>query len=144
MRRGGRSGRWRLLCVALGACVLLIAGVTSAGAAARDFDNPGSASTSQQFGSGSVQRSDTPNDPDYDYAEPDDPDSTANGGTVDPSTNLYDERYDLFGFPSQRQGPLAIYKDPADLGRFGKPMVAGFNAAGAWKKTRGSSDVAVA
>ena len=41
-----------------------------------------------------VQRDDTPNDPDYDRAEPDDPRRRR------PPTNLYDERFDLFGFAS--------------------------------------------
>jgi hypothetical protein len=123
------------LCVAIPAIAL---------GATRNFDAPASNDSSQQFAPASVQRDDTPNDPEFDLAEPDDPDSTSNGGTVAPHTNLYDERFDLFGFPSLRQGPLATYKDPADAGRFLKPMVAGFNASGAWKKTRGSSNVAVA
>lgn len=110
------------------------------GQAGRDFDNPTSDDPSQQFAPGSAQRDDTPNDPDYDRAEPDDPDSTDNGGTVDPSTSIYDERYDLFGFPSQLS-PLAIYKEGPNNTR---PMISGFNAAGAWKLTRGQPDVTVA
>ncbi|HVT34862.1 MAG TPA: S8 family serine peptidase, partial [Nevskiaceae bacterium] len=106
-------------------------------AAPRNFDSPASHDTSQQFASGSVQRQDTPNDPDYDKAEPDDEDGAP------ATTNLYDERWDLFGFPSQLT-PLAVYKDPSDSLRFGQPMVSGYNAAGAWKLTRGRGDVVIA
>ncbi|MBX6421801.1 MAG: S8 family serine peptidase, partial [Nevskia sp.] len=123
--------------LAFGALGLLVAGI--AGAAARDFEHPASSDTAQQFaygkplGPGNVQRQDTPNDPDYDRAEPDDEDGRG-------STSLYDERFDLFGFPSQLT-PLALYKDgPHALA----PMISGFNAAGAWKAERGRPDVVVA
>jgi Subtilase family len=115
--------------------------VTSAGAAARDFENPASHDAAQQFGSASVQRSDTPNDPDYDYAEPDDPDSTLNGGTVSPSTNIYDEQFGLFGFPSARTRSSARYLTGPTAGQ---PQISGFNAGGAWKVERGRPDVAIA
>jgi Subtilase family len=140
---GGRriSGRWRTLWLALGACALLVAGAASAGAAARNFDNPASHDASQQFGPASVQRSDTPNDPEYDFAEPDDPDSTLNGGTVPPSTNIYDEQFGLFGFPSARTQASARYLAGPNVGQ---PQVSGFNAAGAWKLDRGRPDVAIA
>jgi Subtilase family len=104
-----------------------------AAAAARDFDHPASSDTSRQFAPGNVQRQDTPNDPGYDRAEPDDEDG-------DTATSLYDERFDLFGFPSALT-PLAVYKEGPDAG---KPMISGFNAAGAWKLTRGEPSVAVA
>ena len=102
-------------------------------AAARDFENPASRDPSQQFGYGSVQRQDTPTDPDYDQAEPD----TANQKT---SSTIFDERFDLFGFPSQLT-QSTTYRDGPNAG---KPMVAGFNAAGAWKVERGRGDVVVA
>ena len=99
--------------------------------------NPASNDTSQQFAPGSVQRQDTPNDPDYDYAEPDDA-----GPAADRSTNLYDERFGLFGFPSAAHaGRRAIYGDGPNAG---KPQISGFNAAGAWKLERGRPDVGVA
>ena len=114
--------------------VLPVLGITAAaGAAARDFDHPASTDSAQQFNAGTVQRPDTPNDPDYDGAEPDDQDS-AN------YDNLYDERYDLFGFPSALT-PQAVYRDGPNAG---EPMISGFNAAGAWKKSQGRSDVVVA
>ena len=130
-----------MLWVALGACALLAAAVASAVAAARDFENPASSDTSQQFAPGSVQRDDTPNDAGYDYAEPDDPDSTANGGTVTPSTNIYDEAFGLFGFPSARTQASATYLTGPNTG---KPQVSGFNASGAWKLERGRTDVTIA
>ncbi len=129
--------RWVASCASL----LLLAGVASAGAAARDFDHPASNDPRQQFAPASVQRHDTPNDPDYDRAEPDDPDSTLNGGTVDPSTNVYDEQFGLFGFPSARTRGSATYLTGPNAG---KPQVSGFNAAGAWKLERGRPDVAIA
>ncbi|MDX6667075.1 MAG: hypothetical protein QOK04_455, partial [Solirubrobacteraceae bacterium] len=84
-----------------------------------------------------MQRQDTPNDPNYDEAEPDNP-----GGPT--TMNFFDERFDLFGFPSALTTTTALYSDPADATRFGKPQVSGFNAAGAWKATRGRPDVSVA
>src|SRR5438270_6765387 len=99
------------------------------------FENPCSQETAQQFGYGSVQRQDTPNDPSYDQSEPDTQQPPANR-----SSNFYDERFDLFGFPSQLT-PNAIYAVGPNAG---KPMVAGFNAAGAWKGERGRADAIVA
>ena len=113
--------------------MLAAALTTTAVAAARDFENPASHETSQQFGYGSVQRQDTPTDPDYDQSEPD----TLNSKT---SSNFYDERFDLFGFPSQLT-PNANYAVGPNAG---KPMVAGFNAAGAWKGERGRAGDAAA
>jgi hypothetical protein len=78
---------------------------------------------------GAVQRVDKPNDPGYDAAEP-----------PNTNTNLYDERFDLFGFPSTKT-PEARYRDGHDVG---KPMIAGYNAAGAWKRERGMESVSVA
>jgi hypothetical protein len=99
------------------------------------FENPCSHETAEQFTYGSVQREDTPNDPNYDQAEPD---------TQQPpekrSSNFYEERFDLFGFPSELTRG-AIYKVGPNAG---KPMVAGFNAAGAWKATRGDPKVVIA
>jgi hypothetical protein len=115
------------------ATALAAALTATAVAAARDFENPASHDPSQQFGYGSVQRQDTPTDPDYDQSEPD----TLNSKS---SSNFYDERFDLFGFPSLLT-PSAVYKEGPNAG---KPMVAGFNAAGAWKAERGRPDVTVA
>ncbi|PZR68632.1 MAG: hypothetical protein DLM63_03585 [Solirubrobacterales bacterium] len=119
--------------------VALGAGSVGAQAGASDFAHPASQDPSQQFtrgfplGLGNVQRQDTPNDPHYDNAEPD----TAHGRS---STDLFDERFDLFGFPSQLT-PLAVYRDGPHVGL---PQISGFNAAGAWKLARGRPDVVVA
>src|SRR5207248_11441804 len=83
----------------------------------------------------SVQRQDTPNDPNYDQSEPDTQQPPAKR-----SSNFYDERFDLFGFPSQLT-PDAVYSAGPHAG---KPMVAGFNAAGAWKAERGRTDSVIA
>ena len=90
-----------------------------AAASARDFNAPASNDTSQQFpwllnGFANVQRDDTPNDPGYDVAEPDDDD----GGTA---TNLYDERFDLFGFPAAQTRITTLYKQGPNIARAWSP-----------------------
>jgi hypothetical protein len=137
---GNRSARLIAAGAAIAACVLLsVAGLAFVGGASAascgGFENPCSQETSQQFGYGSVQRQDTPNDPSYDQSEPDTQQPPANR-----SSNFYDERFDLFGFPSQLT-PNALYAVGPNAG---KPMVAGFNAAGAWKLERGRSDTSIA
>ena len=137
LQRGGRTSprswrRWRARCLTL--AIALPTGGASA-AECGGFENPCSQETAQQFGYGSVQRQDTPNDPNYDQAEPDTQQPEANR-----SSNFYAERFDLFGFPSELT-PNAIYKVGPHAG---KPMVAGFNAAGAWKAERGRTDAVIA
>ena len=123
--RNGRHTRSAALIAAL--CTLggfggaLLAGGASA-ASCGGFENPCSNETAQQFVYHSVQRQDTPNDPNYDQSEPDTQQPPANR-----SSNFYDERFDLFGFPSELT-PGAIYAVGPNAG---KPMVTGFNAAGA-------------
>jgi len=73
-----------------------VLGGASSAAACGGFEAPCSQETEQQFSAGSVQRQDTPNDPSYDQAEPDTQQPPGNR-----SSNFYDERFDLFGFPSQ-------------------------------------------
>ncbi len=127
----GGAGAAALLAIALVLVVLPGAQAAPCGG----FESPCSTETEQQFTYGSVQREDTPNDPEYDQAEPD---------TQQPpekrSSNLFAERFDLFGFPSQLT-PNAIYAAGPNAG---KPQVAGFNAAGAWKAERGRPDVVIA
>ncbi len=134
----------RLLLLVL---VVLGCGAVPAWAFARDFEKPQSHDPSQQLLTNpgpNVQRLDTPNDPNYDQAESDDEDKGQPGHPS--SSSLYDERFDLFGFPSQYNGPNARYLDPRDSNpaRIGKSQVSGFNAAGAWKLSRGRPDVTVA
>jgi hypothetical protein len=134
--RDGRRRRALIATLALLAATL--AGLSTAGASASacgGFEAPCSQETAQQFGYHSVQRQDTPNDPSYDQAEPDTQQPPANR-----SSNLYAERFDLFGFPSELT-PNAVY---AAGPHAGLPMVAGFNAAGAWKAERGRPDAVVA
>src|SRR5256884_3733612 len=122
------------VCALGGAGAAALAGGASA-AGCGGFENPCSHETAQQFTYKSVQRQDTPNDPNYDQSEPDTQQPPGNR-----SSNFYDERFDLFGFPSQVT-PQAVY---AVGPHAGKPMVAGFNAAGAWKAERGRADTAIA
>ncbi len=114
--------------------------------AVASFDDPADHETSQQRepppAANNVQRRDMPNDPDYDQAEPDNEPDT---GT--PSTSMFDERFDLFGFPSSKSATTAKYHDTGDplhQRPLESPQISGFNAAGAWKATRGSPDVSVA
>ncbi len=127
---------------------VLLAVPAAAQAPTRNFDDPTRTpnDTQQQLQSPgppgqpvgpNVQRNDTPNDPNYDGAEPDDPD---NGD----KTSIYDEQFDLFGFASRLEPPTLVYVDPRDQARMGKLQIAGFNAAGAWKETRGDQNTTVA
>ncbi|MCW2971117.1 MAG: Serine protease, subtilase family protein [Solirubrobacterales bacterium] len=133
---GGRLGAIAVSAAcALGGIGATVFATDASAAECGGFESPCSQDTSQQFGYGSVQRQDTPNDPSYDQSEPDTQQPPANR-----SSNFYDERFDLFGFPSQLT-PNATYAVGPNAG---KPMVAGFNAAGAWKADRGRSDAVVA
>lgn len=103
---------------------------------AQGFDDPASNDPSQQLDTEpgpNVQRQDTPNDPEYDNAEPDDPQM---GG----ATNIFDERFDLFGFASARTDNARYVEGP----NAPAAQVSGFNAAGAWKRSRGDPEVSVA
>src|SRR5436190_17803514 len=99
------------------------------------FENACSQETAQQFTYGSVQRQDTPNDPNYDSSEPDTKQPAANR-----TSNFYEEDFDRFGFPSELTHNAVYAVGP----HAGKPQVAGFNAAGAWKAERGRADAVVA
>src|SRR6059058_5575112 len=113
---------------------MLLGGGVSA-ASCGGFEAPCSNETAQQFATGSVQRQDTPNDPDYDQSEPDtqQPESKR-------SSNFYEEKFGFFGFPSQLTTGAVYAVGP----HAGKPQVAGFNASGAWKAERGRPDAVVA
>jgi hypothetical protein len=128
---GGRVRFWGTLAAALA----LALGVTAAIASARNFEQPASTETGQKFeATGNPQREDTPNDPGYDSAEPDDEDTVA-------STNLFDEEFGFFGFPAASTRLSAIYHEGPNSG---KAMISGFNASGAWKVERGRPDVTIA
>src|SRR5438067_3046393 len=135
VRRGiHRAAASAVACLLVGSASVLIGGGASA-AACGGFENPCSNETAQQFTYGSVQRQDTPNDPNYDQSEPDTQQPPGNR-----SSNFYDEHFDLFGFPSALTTGANYVVGP----NAGKPMVAGFNAAGAWKAERGRPDAVVA
>jgi hypothetical protein len=139
MGAGSRIGRSAIAVLAATVAWILAGAaglqVGASSAACGGFEDPCSQETAQQFGYGSVQREDTPDDPSYDQAEPDTQQPPGNR-----SSSFYSERFDLFGFPSQLT-PNAVYRAGPNTG---KPMVAGFNAAGAWKAQRGRPDVVIA
>src|SRR3954452_14072837 len=125
-----------------GSCIVALALVLlGASAALASFDSPSSNDSSQKFtpppDPSNPQRNDKPNDPEYDQSEPD--------GNTPHSTNFYDERFDLFGFPSALT-PTARYQDGPNAGAVpgSRQQVAGYNAAGAWKLTRGRPEVTIA
>ena len=142
----GRGGVTSRLALAFALCALCLAPFT-AQALARNFEAPASHATAQQFAPGSVQREDTPNDPSYDFAEPDDEDAPG----VTPSSNIFDEEFGYFGFPSART-PTALYTDPGHLATCAAQVppvapcrqISGFNASGAWKLERGRPDTVIA
>src|ERR1700730_8067701 len=110
MRPGRPSGVLPCLALASSACALLLGLRAAASALGSGFENPVSNDSSQQFGIANVQRQDAPNDPCSDCAEPGDT-NTRSCGPATHSSNLDDERYDLFGFASQLTRSSAIYKD---------------------------------
>jgi hypothetical protein len=123
-----------------GGVVGVLAGLVvlqGAALAQASFDQPTDQDSSQQFAVVNPQRRDTPNDPNYDQAEPDHQPAPT-------SDSVFDERFDLFGFASQRTRNTAIYHDDGHGHHAGDPQISGFNAAGAWKLERGRPDVSVA
>ena len=132
-RMGRRIGSSRLFLAIAATLAVGLAGGAGA-AAGRDFEHPASSDTSQQFGAVNPQREDTPTDPGYDLAEPDDQDGVK-------STNIFDEQFGFFGFPSAHSRASAVYSEGPNAT---KPMVSGFNASGAWKVERGRPDVTIA
>ena len=120
--------RWAALAVM--AALALPATAFAAG-----FDDPASNDPSQQFDGGgpavpydNVQRDDTPNDPDYDRAEPDDPQS----GGVDQRLRRALRPVRLRVGADPRPRPATSTRRGPNVG---KRQVSGFNAAGAWKVT---------
>src|SRR5438874_12295972 len=76
-------------------------------------------------------RVNTPNDPDFDLAEPDDED-----GDFVPGTSVFQEDNRLFGFPPASTSMTARYLDPANP-RFGQGQVPALSADIAWKLSIG-------
>ena len=90
------------------AAALLLSGAT-AFAADHEFEHPASTDSAQKFEAvGNPQREDTPNDPEYDRAEPDDEDGVS-------SSNIFDEQFGFFGFPAASTRNCIRRKIPKDL-----------------------------
>ena len=111
--------------------------LSAAAALARDFDNPASTDTRSSSAPVNPQREDTPNDPDYDQAEPDDP-----GRPVDRRPTSTTSASTSSASPRRCTRRPRVYAGRARTP--GQPMIAGFNAAGAWKVERGRPDVSIA
>ncbi len=85
-------------------------------------------------------RLNTPNDPDFDLAEPDDEDGDFVSGT-----SVYDEQNRLFGFAPDSTKLTAIYRDPGHPPtQLGQGQVSGVSADLAWKLSTGDQSVEVA
>src|SRR6476660_1809707 len=111
-RRSSSNGRRVGFWAALAAALLFLIGA-SALAAGRDFEHPTSTDSAQKFEAvGNPQREDTPNDPEYDRAEPDDEDGVS-------SSNIFDEQFGFFGFPAASTRTSAVYHEGPNQG---KPM----------------------
>src|SRR5690349_7643110 len=95
----------------------------------------GAANPNFPDGTSSV-RQNAPDDPEFDRAEPDDPD----GGYL-PGDSVFDEQFELFGFPPASTAKTATYKDPA---RAGQPQISGVGADYAWESSIGDSNVVIA
>src|SRR5213593_3228555 len=83
-------------------------------------------------------RANTPNDPDFDKAEPDDED-----GDFVPGTSVFEEDNRLFGFAPASTSMTARYLDPANP-RFGQGQISGVSADLAWKLSIGDQGVGIA
>src|SRR5437899_12370245 len=76
-------------------------------------------------------RANTPNDPDFDKAEPDDPDKAVacpSGGC-----GVFDEQHRLFGFAPNGTKTTALYHDPSRPDRPNQPQISCLPADLAWK-----------
>jgi hypothetical protein len=80
----------------------------------------------------------TPNDPEFDCAEPDDEDA------VTACSNVFSEQYRLFGFAPAYTKNTATYHDLQHLQAGEFSQVSGVSADVAWKSTTGRADVAIA
>src|SRR5206468_2060702 len=84
-------------------------------------------------------RANTPNDHDFDYAEPDDED----GDYMPNAASVFDEDHRLFGFAPNDPQTTALYVNPSNP-RVGQPQVSGVSADLAWKLSIGDQGVGIA
>src|ERR1700745_3016108 len=84
-------------------------------------------------------RLNTPNDHDFDYAEPDDED----GDFMPNAASVFDEDHRLFGFAANATKTTALYGDPNNP-QVGQPQVSGVSADLAWKLSIGDQSVGIA
>src|SRR5712692_1297827 len=101
------------------ACILVVAATSAVIAYTRSFPGPPTDTN---------PRANTPNDPDFDRAEPDDED----GDFMPNAASVFDEDHRLFGFAPNDTKNTALYLDPQNP-RLGQPQVSGVSADLAWK-----------
>src|SRR3989441_2679242 len=88
-------------------------------------------------------RANTPNDPDFDKADPAAPDKAVAcpaGGC-----GVFDEQHRLFGFAPNGTKTTALYHDPSRPDRLNQPQISGVSADLAWKLSIGeqTTDIAI-
>src|SRR2546422_935809 len=88
-------------------------------------------------------RANTPNDPDFDKAEPDDPDKAV--ACLSGGCGVVDEQTRLFGFARNGPKTTALYHDPSRPDRLNQPQISGVSADLAWKLSIGeqTTDIAI-
>src|SRR2546422_751755 len=88
-------------------------------------------------------RANTPNDPDFDKAEPDDPDKAV--ACPSAGCGVFDEQHRLFGFAPNGTKTTALYHDPSRPDRLNQPQISGVSADLAWKLSIGeqTTDIAI-
>src|SRR3989475_7611395 len=84
-------------------------------------------------------RANTPNDHDFDCADPDDED----GDYMPNAASVFDEDHRLFGFAPNDSKNTALYGDPNNP-RAGQPQASGVSADLAWKLSIGDQSVGIA
>src|SRR6266852_3318263 len=84
-------------------------------------------------------RANTPNDHDFDFAEPDDED----GDYMPNACSVFDEQHRLFGFAPSQTRTSALYADPRNP-RVGQPQISGVSADLAWKLSIGDQRTGIA
>src|SRR3989442_6099300 len=112
------------------ACVLAVAATSAVIAQTRTFPGPPTDTN---------PRANTPNDPDFDKAEPDDEDTVCAPGAC----SVFDEQHRLFGFAPSQTRTAALYADPRNQ-RVGQQQISGVSADLAWKLSIGDQRTGIA
>src|SRR3989442_8567221 len=88
-------------------------------------------------------RANTPNDPDFDKAEPEDPEKA--GACPSGGCGVFDEQHRLLGLAPNGTKTTALCHDPSRPDRLNQPQISGVSADLAWKLSIGeqTTDIAI-